>query len=152
MPKKRPITDQDFTTVLGLEKGLNNSVADSINHLSELLEALKRYQSIIKTATESNLNYAKIVNKYASHDRNSSTYSLPAVMATTIASYDINQIKRDNAALAEYKDAKEQSALQKDAHFKDIVQYFSALKSDLNRVGVYNQKLFFYIDSLNDRV
>lgn len=143
---------EDIRVIDSIRVNLLSSVDGGINHLNNLLEALKLYRSTVASSIDNSLEYADIISKYAEPVNNSTTYNLPGVIASTVASYDINSIRADNARLASCKDKKDKTSHQRDSYFKSVVQNFAALRSDLNGVGDFNQRLFAFLEMLDKKV
>lgn len=142
----------DIRAVESIRTNLLSSVDASLQHLVNLTEALKAYRETIVTSIDSNIEYADIISRYAEPANNSTTYNLPGVMASTVASYDINAIRSDNIRLAACKEKKEKSNNQRDSYFKSTARNFAALRSDLNGVGDYNQRLFAFLEMLDKKI
>ena len=90
---------EDVRVIDSIRTNLLSSVDNSLRHLGNLMEALKLYRSTIVSSIDSSIEYADIISRYTEPGRNSTTYQLPGIMANTVASYDINTIKADNARL-----------------------------------------------------
>ena len=143
---------EDIRVIDSIRTNLLSSVDNSLRHLGNLMEALKLYRSTIVSSIDSSIEYADIISRYTEPGRNSTTYQLPGIMANTVASYDINTIKADNVRLEDCKIKKEKASNQRDSYFKSTVQNFSALRSDLNGVEIYNQELFAFLEMLDKKV
>lgn len=143
---------EDTSAINSIRDNLLTSLDDSIAHLEILKESLELYRNTVGKSIDSSLEYADIISKYTEPDRNSSTYGLPGVMASTVASYDLSSIKADNAKLKDCKEDKERSARQRDTYFKSAVRNFAILKTDLNGVGDANQRLFAFLEMLNNKI
>lgn len=140
----------DVQAINSIRSNLISSINDSLAHLKILEQALISYKGTVEDTIDSNIEYADIFSRYNEPDRHSTTYGLPGVMASTVASYDIAAIQADNERMAACKVKKEEAERQRDAYFKSIVKSFAALQSDLNNgVGDYNQRLFAFLEMLN---
>ena len=143
----------DTKAIESIKFGLLGSVDRALAHIKILEEALASYKASVESSVDYNLEYADIFSRWNEPDRHSSTYGLPGVMASTVASYDIDTLKKDNDRMATCKEKKQEAERQRDAYFKSVVKSFAALQSDLNNgVGDYNQRLFAYIEELNKKV
>ena len=128
------------------------SLNHSIEHLSKLRETLLAYKDAADRSMDSNMEYADIIRKYNEPNSNSSTYGLPGVMASTVASYDIDAIRADNGKLESCKRNREMSDRQRDDYYKTAARIYSIVRQDLNDIGDYNQRLFAFIEQLNKSI
>lgn len=144
---------EDLKAIESIRWGLLGSIDKAISHLKVLEDSLQAYKESVQSSVDYNLEYADIFSRWNEPDRHSSTYGLPGIMATTVASYDTETLKKDNERMALCKEKKAEAERQRDAYFKSIVKSFAALQSDLNNgVGDFNQRLFMYIEQLNKGV
>lgn len=140
----------DVKAINAIKDNLLSSIDSGLKDLKILEQALIAYKATVEETIDANIEYADIFSRWNEPDRHSSTYGLPAVMAPTVASYDIAILTKDNERMAICKDQKEKAERQRDAYFKSIVKSFALLQSDLNNgVGEYNQRLFAFLEMLD---
>jgi predicted Zn-dependent protease len=128
------------------QQALQNADA-ALQELQYLLSAISTYKEALSESLDISLEKADIVYKYKTKPT-MGAYNLPAVMATTAATYDINSIKKDNSRMEELNDNEDETSSQKELYFKMIIGNFNDLSKRIKRIATNNISINAFLEQL----
>jgi hypothetical protein len=143
--KNIPKKSQNVINMLR-QQALQNADA-ALQELQYLTSAISTYKEALSESLDISLEKADIVYKYKTQPTLGS-YNLPAVMASTVASYDMNEIKKDNIRVEELGNEEEEVASQRELYYKMIIGNFNDLTKRVKRIATNNVSINAFLEQL----
>jgi ribosomal protein L22 len=128
------------------QQALQNADA-ALQELQYLTSAIATYKEALSDSLDISLEKADIIYKYKTQPT-MGAYSLPAVMASTVASYDINEIKKDNTRIEELGNNEEEASSQRELYYKMIIGNFNDLTKRVKRIATNNVSINAFLEQL----
>lgn len=133
--------------VNNLSAQLDGSLSKGINDSAQLKQVLANYKEAMKDYIELSSKKAEIVSKYA-NAKTGGSFNLPGVFNTAAGSYDLQQMKNDNAALKDISSTYASAQQQKDVYFKMIINLNTELQQYLRTVSKISEQLEIVFEQL----
>jgi hypothetical protein len=128
------------------QQALQNADA-ALQELQYLTSAIATYKEALSDSLDISLEKADIIYKYKTKPT-MGAYNLPAVMASTVAAYDINEIKKDNTRIEELGNNEEEASSQRELYYKMIIGNFNDLTKRVKRISTNNVSINAFLEQL----
>ena len=143
LPEKSiQVVQQEYAEAIATAEG----ALVEIDYVKSSLELFK--QSLIDRINTT-LEQADLTAKYTKPQESSSSYQLPGVFSDTIGSYDINELRNDNAKLTTIKQDSENAKKQNDMYYKMVSGNMADLTNKLQKLSKNYSDLISYIHQLS---
>lgn len=144
------LSDKDIKLVSTIQRRINSTIEILVSDLQYLIDNLEEYKKDMQTSIDASLVEADILTRYHG-DKNSGRYNLPSVFSSTVASFDLATMRKDNERLSnatrEFKDADDRRART----YTIISQTYQEIRNRLNLLANDNQGISQLVENLKSK-
>lgn len=131
----KSIPAQNQKIINNLTQTITRTIAEAEEELAYLKASLMDYKEALVDSVNLHNEQADLLAKYSRSQVAPNSYNLPSVFSSSMAAYDMDALRADNARVQELGEAVEESDKQKEIYYKMIMRNAGDFYRNIKKVS-----------------
>lgn len=141
----KAIPEKNQKIILSLVQNINRAIISAEEELGYLKSALENYKEALGDSVNLHNEEADIMAKYARAPVAANSYGLPSVFHSSVAAYDLDGLKTDNARVQELHHAVEEADQQKELYYSMIMRNAGDFYRNIKKISKVSLEIDQYL-------
>lgn len=148
--KPENLDDRHVALLTSLRRSLTENVNKAIKEIDSLKSSVTLYGTSFNEYIDLAVEKQDCMAKYSKPVNQGNSYNLPGVFATSAGSYDIQEMRKDNARMEQLNNLTDVAEDQRDAFFKMMVRAQNEMKIYLSNIVRINNEIDVYLSQISE--